>query len=666
MKTKLQNKLKELWNDKLGFVLLGILVIQVLFIVCINLFKCDAYLDIDMAKLYRHTLEYIRNGSFLIPDWEYTSTAEFDCSAIIAIPMYMLTGKMGLSFGIGNIVFMALYIFVLFDIMKNFEMKLANKCIVVLIFLAPYRVGYLDYANMLLFNGGQYVMKVLVSLLLLDLLVQDDLKKEKTKNIVLFVLLNVNLFITGLSSGTFVTIMGVFPLILCYALNILLKGDIKKIDLCKAGVIVLTLLTSGISIVLRDKLGFETYGGNYMFTETDNLIESVDWYIRGLLGVFLDMREVIDVMSLNGIMYAIKALFVFVFIGLLIYSVVRLVKFKEEDEKKRYFYVPIVWNVFMLILLGIHESNNIPCRYNYSYVIPAFILVGLLIESYEMLDNKLMMNVLKYCTLAYLVLIVLICDKKMLEKINEPYAEARAVVDFAEDYGVDTILFLENYHDQEVARYMNPDMYIGCVKYKEEFEGTPAHTCIENRDFYFSYDDMAVYDNPHILAVSNYHQYDALPEYLRSSYILVGEVRPGYPLYYSGDNKFDGNAGFPVGTDRSIDLCYTEDYERVGELDLYGYLVANGQQEPVLISPKLESPDGKCDITLRYDCENSNGAPLGLFVLCDEGLNVISQAELKPDEEAVMISSDKAQGCYLYVIVYPGQQARIKRIEFQK
>ena len=231
MVTNIKNKIKELWNDKVGFVMLGILVLQVLFIVCVNIFKCNSYLDIDMAKLYRHTLEYIRNGSFLIPDWEYTSTAEFDCSAILAIPLYAITKNLGAAFGLADIIFLAIYVFILFDIMKNLEMSLASKCVTVLLFLTPYRVGYLEYSNMMLFNGGQYVVKILVSLLLLDLLLQDDLKKEKAKNIILVVLLIGNLFLTGISSGTFVTIMGVMPLALCYALNVVLSGDLKKIDI---------------------------------------------------------------------------------------------------------------------------------------------------------------------------------------------------------------------------------------------------------------------------------------------------------------------------------------------------------------------------------------------------------------------------------------------------
>ena len=55
-----------------------------------NLVESPKMIDYDGAKLYMHALEMCRNGSFFLPDWNYITTMELDCSLLLAVPFYAL------------------------------------------------------------------------------------------------------------------------------------------------------------------------------------------------------------------------------------------------------------------------------------------------------------------------------------------------------------------------------------------------------------------------------------------------------------------------------------------------------------------------------------------------------------------------------------------------
>lgn len=132
---------KKYSYTKLELFAFAALCLQLLYIIYLNLFHCSSYIDYDMAKLYRHAIEIVRNGSFLIPDWKYITTMELDCSLFLAIPFYLLTKNIYISFGIANVIFIFLYLFVIFDILKKFDIRFEYKCVAAFLFLIPYRLG---------------------------------------------------------------------------------------------------------------------------------------------------------------------------------------------------------------------------------------------------------------------------------------------------------------------------------------------------------------------------------------------------------------------------------------------------------------------------------------------------------------------------------------------
>ena len=83
-------------------------IFQFIFLCCANLLWSSHIIDGDMSDLYGHVREMWRTGSLVIKGWDYSTTLEIDCSALLALPIYGVTRNIFLSFAISNIIFIIL------------------------------------------------------------------------------------------------------------------------------------------------------------------------------------------------------------------------------------------------------------------------------------------------------------------------------------------------------------------------------------------------------------------------------------------------------------------------------------------------------------------------------------------------------------------------------
>ena len=90
------------------FLLLAVL--QFVLIAGFNLFDTPRAVDSDSAKLFLHAMEIAENKTLLLPGWIYTTTLEIDTAMLPAIPIYLLTGNIYLSFGIANILILSFFL----------------------------------------------------------------------------------------------------------------------------------------------------------------------------------------------------------------------------------------------------------------------------------------------------------------------------------------------------------------------------------------------------------------------------------------------------------------------------------------------------------------------------------------------------------------------------
>ncbi len=75
-------------RNGLLYICILFLFIQCLFLIYFNLTRDIHTIDRDSAEVFVHAMEMWRNKKVLIPDWTYTTTLEWDCSLLLAVPRY--------------------------------------------------------------------------------------------------------------------------------------------------------------------------------------------------------------------------------------------------------------------------------------------------------------------------------------------------------------------------------------------------------------------------------------------------------------------------------------------------------------------------------------------------------------------------------------------------
>ncbi len=211
------NMIDKIRKEPVKAALLILLVIQFCLIAVSNITLIDKNLDGDVGMLFHHTAEIWRQKNVLLPDWDYRTTLEWDCSSILAVPFYAVTHNIILSFGLSNIVFLIFFLAILFFLFKGEDSLYPLLCANLI--LIPFRIGQLDYYNMLFFGGAQYILKILVPLLLAGLLLYMDKHSQERVPVSMKFLMAVYfglLFLCAMSGGVYVLACEIFLIFAAY------------------------------------------------------------------------------------------------------------------------------------------------------------------------------------------------------------------------------------------------------------------------------------------------------------------------------------------------------------------------------------------------------------------------------------------------------------------
>lgn len=492
------NTIKTFFKNTKKYELAGyiFLAVQILLILITNLVCSPKYVDCDSAKLMEHIIKMWEHKSLAIDGWFYSTTIEWDCVTIFAIPLYGLTKNIFFACSVSNLIFTLIFVYTLFFIFRGYS-KMYPLAAANLILL-PWGLGMLDYFNMLFFAGSQYIVKVLVPLMLIALLLyieKENMSKwwKKADFMVMLVMFLFFYFVTTASSSIYVTASGLVPVLLAYFVyKFLTWTKVKPIVLIMAPV---TLVLFVLGYIINASVLGGTRGDGMAYADVFDLFTN---FQEGLVGIFelfggTTIYEGTKVMDYYGIIQFFKFVFVLFLLANAFLTLSKVIKGKAGLLKTLLVSV-FFWNWLILILTRT-TAGSVTYEYRYHLIgmIPLMILsvVNLLDMAKERKTPRWAFAVAGYV----LLLLTLVISYKETLFWGEQNPNVLKIIEYFEDSDFDRIYIFDESNESDKLRLLgNPTHYIDIVSYGQ----TWAY------DFYGYYKDGPIFTEGSCLIMKQY------------------------------------------------------------------------------------------------------------------------------------------------------------------
>ena len=524
-------------NDKIKGLftkgIVGLVVVQFIVLFLFNITKSEVLLDFDSSLEFRHVVEMWKNHKIFIDDWYYVSSLEIDTAMFFAAPIYFLTSNISLSIGIAHGIFAALFILVILDIYKNLHRELWEACLAVLLVFTPYTIeasaNNLDYTNMMFVAGGQYEFRVLTVLILINVLVCRNKKKQIAWTCLYFILL----FWTSLSCGNFVLLMGVAPVVFFHIMEKIVSKDIS-FSKREIAIIIIGVVLAVLGIVIKQNSVAGTAIRNELtLIHATKFVENIQNCFAGvfLLIQGLCKQDGVSVLSINGIYILVKMGLV-----LLCFSLPLIACFKCDALKKEkalgYALCLMFVDFFVLMVTNTQYGSTIfESRYHIVWFVAILVFLPVFLNIImDCLDNKYLHGmVLSGCIMA--VIFLNLVGVKRLANMQNPYYETSLdIMQMAETYEKETVFIYEGQLEANMIRAINDD--IDCFRIFKMEEGYRMDVL----DFYTNVLEPGKIQEAHLLFITE-ENFISLPEEVRKEYLYIDKCDI-YNVYKSECNPW--------------------------------------------------------------------------------------------------------------------------------
>ncbi len=595
-------------------ILIGLLCLQAVFIIYTNLFGIPETMDNDTAKLFVHAIEMWRNKTAFIPSWINQTTLEIDCPLFLAVFIYGITGNIYISFGIADIVLTVLLLYTVYRILKRLNIKNEVILFTFLLILIPYSFGQLLYYNMTFFSGGQYLVKTLVPLLLIDL-ISDDISGKIRYNLT-GILLYFLCFICAVSSSLYVFLTGIMPVFACYIWCGFFNKEKIKENLLRRQTILCFFVTAfsaaGVLVSHINHVGSSTQ---------DTTLISVKNAITGLLnipGSWLELLgafpyDTMPFLSLTAISYVMRAFLALLIISAVVCNIVKTIRSlkgaKEDMFVKAAFIVIILFNMIILWFTG--RSGE--ARYFTCSVVIGLILAGSLYTCCDSNEDDKRADIIRPALILLVAVVAILSDIKVLKGDCYPgktgdNLKLISLSGVIAGYPERTVFFLNDTDAAEMMRAFDHDSGRIYLAYKTDSD-IYNESGVKANDYYADITDASRLDNDHLMIVNEYYgSTDLLPDYMKDLYTEADRFQ-NFAIYKASVNRMDGLSGYEYN-DHSKDYCYSTGYTIYnGMITIDGRLSAVGNDDYVISSSYLGPYTGELDIRMHYSGMAEDGQP---------------------------------------------------------
>lgn len=650
--------IKEHWLEILLCV--GI-VIQIGALAVFNLTRLPYESNYDSSCAYAQIVEMWRQKRILLKDWAYQTTLGIDSPVLLGALFYGITKNAFTAFGLANIVTVIVYACLFYDILKQADVKKNMRLLAVLFLLTPYSTGQLGYMPMLFTSAGSYAYKLLVPLLLIDILVRMHKGQEIKKYWYLILFATFFVFDTAVSSGEYILLCAVLPLVGYEILHVLIGNDIKQIFNKRLGFLILESAIYVVGIKVGRRTGIiESVGSQMMLTKAKHFPSVIAKCLTGIFQLFggIPDYEDIPVTQTYGMMY----LFRFFLAAVILASWIYLLKHLKENEKYKELVGMITCifavNLIILIFANVnYATKTFEYRYHLISMIPMILLTS--IAASDLWEKrKLLEQTIVLVTIVLLLFVNVYDYKNYMRDCYNYQGDMQGITLTAEQEGVHLIIAIgsESISMGRCMRNVNPNVEISTWGGYNHGVGWGAST------YYF---DNAHLKTPYMVLMTQ-KEYELMPKQIAKQ---LEEVQTFglFQLYRVKENVLDGDNTLPQsGTNR--DFCYSSGYEYWGKMESDGNVLSSGKKETVLRSNKKKiKRDATYDMIVHYEVIQAKEDSAAVFRVRNAQDEIIAEQEMPKDATEIRIrdvSVTQSMEWIRYRInAQKGSKIRIKSIE---
>lgn len=620
--------IKEHWLEILLCV--GI-VIQIGALAVFNLTRLPYESNYDSSCAYAQIVEMWRQKRILLKDWAYQTTLGIDSPVLLGALFYGITKNAFTAFGLANIVTVIVYAFLFYDILKQADVAKNMRLLAVLFLLTPYSTGQLGYMPMLFTSAGSYAYKLLVPLLLIDILVRMHKGQGIRKYWYLILFATFFVFDTAVSSGEYILLCAVLPLIGYEILHVLIGNDIKQIFNKRLGFLILESAIYVVGIKVGRRTGIiESVGSQMMLTKAKHFPSVIAKCLTGIFQLFggIPDYEDIPVTQTYGMMY----LFRFFLAAVILASWIYLLKHLKENEKYKELVGMITCifavNLIVLIFANVnYATETFEFRYHLISMIPMILLTS--IAASDLWEKrKLLEQTIVLVTIVLLLFVNVYDYKNYMRDCYNDQGDMQGITLTAEQEGVHLIITIgsESISMGRCMRNVNPNVEISTWGGYNHGVGWGAST------YYF---DNAHLKTPYMVLMTQ-KEYELMPKQIAKQLEEV-QVFGIFRLYRVKENVLDGDNTLPQsGTNR--DFCYSSGYEYWGKMESDGNVLSSGKKETVLRSNKKKiEKDATYDIVVHYEVIQAKEDSAATFRVRNAQDEIIAEQEMPKDATKITI-----------------------------
>ena len=498
---------------------------QIILLIHFNLSDIRYSLDADFANTVYHFRQVIAQGTIALPDWYNTTSLELDGSFLLALPLYYLLHNIFLAVGIANLIFIALYIWIITELLKCAGVQRRFILFTLCILLTPYSFGMLEYFNMLFFAGACYSMKVLVPLLLILLLATQPTAEIRVRRILLILLFLFLLFMTVFSTGFYVLLCGILPVLLTAALQIWKQGGLKprQYDKKTYALLAATVLTAAAGYAMHQHYYGLASRTDMKLTKLDNLAINFRGCIAGLFQVFGAVpSDDIKAMSPQGILYCLR---IGTVILLLLAFASGLKKLFRKTENPSFISncltALFLFNFLIVLVSDTRYSGNTNIEYRYLLIgmVPLIPLLGIVLQekssAWNLFQSRCVIAVLFFATA-----ILIVGNDRMISKNWDRSGYAIELSDYFKTQDLESVFFIDDPDTMDFCRAIDSGHKYGYFNSTDQ--KLELTFCSYNAAQYGNF-----YGKKNAIAVINLYGNqlsDYLPQEIAQHYTKIGSV----------------------------------------------------------------------------------------------------------------------------------------------